>query len=370
MAVVTEIAPEIYRISVLMPELNLQFNHFLVRDEQPLLFHAGLRQMFGQVNEAVKTLIEPSRLRYASFSHFESDECGALNEWLGQAPQAEAVCGFVGAMVNINDFAIRPARAVLHGETLETGRRRFRFIPTPHVPHGWDAGVLFEETERILFCSDLFHQWGEVEPLTESSVLDRAKAALLQMEAGPLARYVPYTHHTGQILEDLAKLEPRTLAIMHGSSFRGDGAGALRDLAELWRVTLGPNPGEALYHRLGGYDRIAAIIDGLLGRMRQDPRFARFAARGLDSQQRARQLFVDQIAALAGGPCFYTGRDMKTSHVGLGITETEWQSSIEHTIGALKNNGIREAEQREFIALFERYRADIVEASKTEAPRP
>lgn len=371
MPVITEIAPEIFRISVYMPEIDLQFNHFLVRDEQPLLFHTGLRRMFTEVNEAVKALIEPSRLRYISFSHFESDECGSLNEWLAQAPQAEPVCGFVGAIVNVNDFAIRPARAISNQESVETGRYRFRFISTPHVPHGWDAGVLFEETGGTLFCSDLFHQWGDVEPLTERPVLDRAREALLRAEAGPLAKYVPYTHHTGRILEDLARLEPRTLAIMHGSSFRGDGAAALRDLAEMWSVTLGPSGGETLYHRLGGYDRIAAIIDDFLELQRQDPRFARFGAgRSLDSKQRARQLLVDQLCALAGGPCFYIGRDMKSSHAGLGITETEWQAELEHTVTALKRNCIREAEQGEFLSLFSRYRNDIVEASTTAAPLP
>jgi len=236
---IIEIAPEIFRISLYVPEIDLQFSHFLVRDEEPLLFHAGMKRMFPAVLESVRTLIDPARLRYVSFSHFESDECGALNEWLAAAPQAEAVTGLVGGMVNLSDFAARPPRAMMPDQVIETGRYRFRLIPTPHVPHGWDAGVLFEETARTLFCSDLFHQWGQPEPLTESSVMERAREALLRIEASPLAGYVPYTRHTGGILENLARLNPQTLAIQHGSSFRGDGAGALRELAELWRTTLG-----------------------------------------------------------------------------------------------------------------------------------
>ncbi len=239
MTPIVEIAPEIYRISLYVPEIDLQFNHFLVRDEQPLLFHTGMKRAFPAVLEAVHTLIDPARLRFVSFSHFESDECGSLNEWLAAAPQAEAVCGLVGGLVNLNDFAIRPPRTLTGDQVLETGRYRFRFIATPHVPHGWDAGVLFEENARTLFCSDLFHQWGQPEPLTESSVMERAREALLRIETTPLAGYVPYTRHTGRILNDLAQLNPRTLAVQHGSCFRGDGAGALRELAELWRTTLG-----------------------------------------------------------------------------------------------------------------------------------
>lgn len=368
MALITEIAPDAYRITAYVPEIDLQFSHFLVCDEHPLLFHAGLKRMFPDVIEAVRTLIDPARLRYISFSHFESDECGALNEWLAQAPHAEAVSGLVGAQVNLNDFAIRPPRALAQEEVIATGRYRFRFIPTPHVPHGWDAGVLFEETGRTLFCSDLFHQWGQPEPLTEASVMERAREALLRIQSGPLAGYVPYTKQTGGILETLAQLNPRTLAIQHGSSFRGDGGAALRELAQIWKNTLGETHSGSLYQRLGGYDKIAAVIDDLFAKLREDPRFARFAAgRSVDSHQRARQLLVDQLVSLAGGPCFYIGRDMKTSHAGLGITEEEWNANLEHTAAALKHNGIPEAEQREFLALFTSYRDDIVEAGQSRA---
>ncbi len=239
MAGISEIAPDVYRISVYAAPANLQFNHFLVRDDEPLLFHTGLRGMFPEVREAVSRLIEPSRLRVISFSHFESDECGSLNEWLALAPQAEVVCSDLGALVSVNDFIGRPARGLRDGETFSTGKYRFRLCRTPHLPHGWDAGVLFEETQRTLLCSDLFHQTGDVEPLTESDVVGRSYQAMREYQAGVLADYVPYTPLTSQNLRKLAALEPRTLAIMHGSSFRGDTVRALRDLEVAFREVFG-----------------------------------------------------------------------------------------------------------------------------------
>jgi flavorubredoxin len=237
---ITEIAPNVYRVSVYVPEINLQFNHFLVNDDEPLLFHTGLRGMFPLVREAVSKLIDPAAIRHIGFSHFESDECGALNSWLEIAPRAQPVCGLVGALVSVNDFAIRPARVLTRDDTFSTGKHRFRFIPTPHVPHGWDAGVMLEETQGTLFCSDLFHQWGDPEPLTRDSLIERARAALLESEAGPFANYVPYTHHTGRILEELASYQTRTLATMHGSSFEGDAADQIRELVPVMREVLGP----------------------------------------------------------------------------------------------------------------------------------
>ncbi len=154
---IAEIAPDVYRICVLYPEINLQFKHFLIKDDEPVLFHTGLRRMFPEVREAVQTLIDPARLRWISWSHFESDECGALNDWLAIAPNAEPACNMVGALVNVNDFASRPARILGADEVLTTGKYRFRYVCTPQLPHGWDAGVLFEETNQTLFCSDLFH---------------------------------------------------------------------------------------------------------------------------------------------------------------------------------------------------------------------
>ena len=240
MPTTTEIAADVYRIAVFVPEINLEFSHFLVRDDEPLLFHAGLRGMFPILREEVARLVNISKLRHIGFSRFESDECGALNQWLEQAQAAQPVCGLVGALVSVNDFASRPARALTKEDVLATGRYRFRFIPTPHVPHGWDAGVLFEESQETLFCSDLFHQWGLHEPATSASIIERCQSALEESGAGPFANYVPYTHHTGHVLGSLAELRPKTLATMHGSTFHGDGAQALRDLAVVMRNVLGP----------------------------------------------------------------------------------------------------------------------------------
>lgn len=236
---ITEIAPDVFRICLYAPELDLQFNHFLVRDQQPLLFTTGYRASFPVLREAVARILDPARIRWVSFSHFESDECGALNLWLESAPHAEPVCSFVAAMVNVNDFADRPPRAMADGEVLETGQYRLRFCSTAQLPHGWDAGVLFEETQQTLLCSDLFHHQGDVEPLTEVDLTGRVRAALAQMQAGPLANYLPYTPQTDGILHKLADLRPKTLATMHGSSFAGDGERALRDLAVVMRDVLG-----------------------------------------------------------------------------------------------------------------------------------
>jgi flavorubredoxin len=239
MARIDEIAPDVYRISVYVRDFDLQFNHFLVRDEEPLLFHAGFKGLFPEIQEAVTRLMQPSRLRWISFSHFESDECGALNHWLEAAPSAQAAASTVGVLVSLNDFAVRTPRGLADGETIATGRYRFRFCSTAHLPHGWDAGVLFEETRGTLLCSDLFHHVGDVEPVTESDIVGRSHAAMTEYQKGPLADYVPYTPLTARILEKLAALKPVTLATMHGSSFRGDGARALRDLEAVLRETFG-----------------------------------------------------------------------------------------------------------------------------------
>jgi len=236
---ITEIAPDCYRISTYIPEIDLQFNQFLIDDEEPLLFETGMRSLFPIVREAVKTIIAPAKIRWISFSHFEADECGSLNEWLQIAPAAQPVCSMVGALVSINDFALRPAKGMTDGEILNTGEHRFRFAQTPHVPHCWEAGLLFDETTRTLLCSDLFHQSGNVEPFTESDVVERARKTLIDYQAGPFANYMPYTKHTDGILQGLANLNPRTLATMHGSAYAGDGAKAIRELAVVMREVLG-----------------------------------------------------------------------------------------------------------------------------------
>lgn len=236
---VTEIAPDHYLISIYAPEFNLRFNHFLIKDDEPLLFHAGMKRMFPLVRDAVARVINPATLRWVSFSHFEADECGALNDWLALAPHAEPLCGLVGASVSVNDFAVRPARVLAHDETLKTGAYRFRFQQTPHVPHNWEAGLLFEEVTRTLLCSDLFTHEGDVEPMTSSDVLDRAKQALIKGKKGPFADPYPYTPLTEPILRGLADLRPARLALMHGSTFIGDGERALLDLAIVMREVLG-----------------------------------------------------------------------------------------------------------------------------------
>jgi flavorubredoxin len=231
MTSISEIAPDLFRLSVYVPDFDMQFNHFLVRDEEPLLFHAGLKAMFPELRQAVSTLIDPRTLRYIAWSHFESDECGALNEWLELAPQAEPVCTLVGKLVNVDDFSIRPARGMTADDVLDTGKYRYRFHRSPHIPHGWDAGVLFEETRRTLFYSDLFHHFGDVVPLTSSDLIEPTRKAMQQMQQGPLAGYIPYTRQTAGVLQSLAALKPETLAVMHGSSFSGQGDLLLTDLA-------------------------------------------------------------------------------------------------------------------------------------------
>ena len=243
---IDEVATDFFRISLYVPQFDLQFNHFLIRDEEPLLFHTGMRGMFPAIRDAVATLIDPASLRWISWSHFEVDECGALNEWLAVAPRAVAVCSEVGAMVHIADFANRPGRGLKPDEILETGRHRFRFIPTPHLPYGWDAGMLFEEGERVLLCSDLLHQLGDVEPTTTEDITGRYRHVLETYQRSPiLMDYLPYNHNTRRQLARLASLKPRTLATMHGSTFVGDGAAILAASDEVLREVLATAPAPA-----------------------------------------------------------------------------------------------------------------------------
>jgi flavorubredoxin len=238
-SVVTEIASDVYRISTFHSEFGIQFNQFLVKDEEPFLMHTALRRMFPVTLEAVSSIIDPATVRWIGFSHFESDECGALNEWLRVAPQAQPACSFVGAVVMVNDFADRPARPLADGEVLHLGRHRLRFLSTPHVPHCWDAGLFFDEFEQTLLCSDLFFHPGNPEPVTESDVLGPAREAILKNLTGPMAKDMPYTPYTDATLRRLAALEPRTLALMHGSTFRGAAGKAIVELAVVIKETLG-----------------------------------------------------------------------------------------------------------------------------------
>ncbi len=236
---VDEIAANIFRISTYVPQFDLQFNQFLVKDDEPLLFETGMKQMFPLVRDAVATIIDPATLRYVSFSHFEPDECGSLNEWLEIAPRAEALSSVVGAMVFVNDGALRPARALNHDERIQTGKHTFRFKSTPHLPHGWDAGVLFEESTRTLFCSDLLGHNGDTSPTTESEIVGRFKQSASGFQQGPLAHYMPYTPQTESQIRDLAALKPRVCAPMHGSTFLGDGERALLDMGTVMKEVLG-----------------------------------------------------------------------------------------------------------------------------------
>jgi len=239
MTSVTEIAADVYRISTFVPDYGIQFNQFLVRDDEPFLMHTGFRSLFDATRDAVASVLDPARLRWIGFSHFESDECGALNDWLHAAPGAQAACSFVGSAVNLGDFAVRPARGLADGEKLAIGRHRLQFLATPHLPHGWDAGLFFDETSRTLFCSDLFFHPGDPEALTTTDVTGRAREAIIGGRSSPLANDMPYTPYTDATFARLAALDVGTLALMHGSSYSGDGAGALRELGGTVRELLG-----------------------------------------------------------------------------------------------------------------------------------
>lgn len=227
---VHEIADGIYRINTPIEIPGdvgaFSFNQYLIVDDAPLLFHTGPRQMFPLVREAVSRMLPVERLRYLSFGHFEADECGSLNDWLAAAPGAETVCGAIGAMTSIGDIADRPPRALADGEQLVLGRRTLRWFDTPHVPHGWDAGLLFDETTRTLLCGDLFTQGGRgATPLTEDDILASSEAFRAPLD------YYAHGPNSRSVIERLASECPTTLACMHGSAWRGDGATLLRSLA-------------------------------------------------------------------------------------------------------------------------------------------
>ncbi len=236
MSTITEIAPDVFRISNFFPDFNIQFCQFLVRDEEPLLFHTGMKGLFPVVKEAVSELIDPSTLRWIGFSHFEADECGSLPEWQQVAPNATAVCSLVGKMVSVDDFTGREARGMNNGDILETGKYRFKYLNTPHVPHCWEAGLMFEEVNGTLFSSDILHQNGDTVAVTEDlDVVGSCKETLAQMQASPLADYLPYTAKTDGILRSLAALNPKTVATMHGAAFNGDGAKVINGYADMLR---------------------------------------------------------------------------------------------------------------------------------------
>jgi flavorubredoxin len=236
---VHEIAANIYRISTPIPPTEIPggftFNQFLIVDEAPLLYHTGQRRMFPLVREAVAHVLgDASKLRYIGFSHYEADECGSLNDWLALAPQAQTVCGAVAAMTSVGDFSDRPPMVLADGTELSLGEKRVRWFDTPNLPHNWECGHLFEASTRTLFCGDVLTHAGaaELPPLTESDVVGPSEA----MRRGFPPGSVVIDATTRGMLEKLAATEPATLALMHGSSFRGDGARALRDLARAFGV--------------------------------------------------------------------------------------------------------------------------------------
>ena len=226
---ISEIAAGVYRLSTwvaqVAPPAGFTFNQFLIDGEEPMLFHCGQRQLFPLLAEAVSRVMPVERLKWISFGHVEADESGAMNQWLAAAPQAQVVHGALGCEVSINDFADRAPRPLEQDEVLDIGGRRMRWISTPHVPHGWEAGVFFDETTKTLFCGDLLTHVGDGPPLTDDDILGPA------LEAETMFRAMTLAPGTSAILRGLAELKPATLAIMHGSSLRGDGAAALEGLA-------------------------------------------------------------------------------------------------------------------------------------------
>lgn len=226
---INEIADGIYRLSTWVPNVappaGFTFNQFLIDGEEPLLFHAGHRQMFPLISDAVSRIRPVEDLRWITFGHVEADECGGMNQWLAAAPRAQVAHGALGCDVSLNDLCDRPPRPLSYGEVIDLGSKRVRHIDTPHVPHGWEARILYEETTGTLFCGDLFTQLGNGPALVTTDIVEPAIDAELMFHAMTMAP------NTTPVLASLADLQPTTLALMHGSSFTGDGGAALRNLA-------------------------------------------------------------------------------------------------------------------------------------------
>jgi flavorubredoxin len=223
-----EIADRVYRFSTAVDGIGPEpftFNQFLIDADAPMLFHLGHRGFFPMISETVAKVTPLARIRYLSFGHVEADECGALNQWLAAAPAAEVVHSRLACQVSLGDLADRPPRPLADGEVLDLGGRKLRWIDTPHVPHGWEAGLIFDETHRTLFCGDLLTHGGDGPAITETDVTEKACAMEDAFHAMTMAP------GTAAALRALADLAPTTLALMHGSSYRGDGAAALRRLA-------------------------------------------------------------------------------------------------------------------------------------------
>ena len=229
---IAEIAPKVFRLSTFLPEIaapaGFTMNQFLLDADEPLLFHTGPRGLFPLVSAAMKKIMPLERLRWISFGHFEADECGAMNLWLAAAPRAKITHGETACMVSLGDIADRPPQPLANGATIDLGGKRVRYIDTPHVPHGWDAGMMLEEATNTLLCSDLFTHAGDPAPITASDLIQPA------MEAENMFLATALTPATAPTIRRLAALEPKTLAIMHGSSYNGDCAAALNGLADFY----------------------------------------------------------------------------------------------------------------------------------------
>jgi flavorubredoxin len=223
----TEVADGVHQLSTYLAEMDFGLNQFLLTGEEPLLFHTGMRGMFPIVSAAVARVMSPDQLRWISFSHVEADECGSMNEWLAAAPESTVVHGTTGCMVSLSDLADRAPRALADGDTLDIGGHRLRWIDTPHVPHAWEAGLLFDETSRTLFCSDLFTQMGDYPATTADDIVGPAIAAEDDFP-GSLSLHPA----TGSIVRRLADLDVAVLAPMHGPAFTGDCTTALIDIAD------------------------------------------------------------------------------------------------------------------------------------------
>jgi flavorubredoxin len=227
-ASIDRIAPETYRVSVALPDAlpgGFSFNQYLVVDEMPLLFHTGPKRLFAHVREQIETVIPLSELRYIAFSHFEADECGSLPEFLRAAPASRPVCSEIAALVSVRDLVDVEPVGMADGQMLDLGRHKLMWQSTPHVPHGWDCGFLFDTTTETLFCGDLFTQPGLGErPIVDDDILASSEAFRRPMD------YYSHSPETGRTIDKLASLAPRRLACMHGSAWRGDGAAMLRSL--------------------------------------------------------------------------------------------------------------------------------------------
>jgi flavorubredoxin len=229
---VTEVGDGIYQLTTHVDEIDFSFNQYLVTGDEPLLFHTGGRQFFPLVKDAVATVLPPESLRWITFGHVESDECGSMNEWLAVAPNAQVGASALAVMVSLNDMCDRPPVSLVNGESTDTGGHVFQWYDTPHVPHGWEAGVLYDATTKTLFCGDLFSHLGSYKPTSDSDIVGPAIAA------EQVFAYSTLAPQSADVIRGLAELDVNQLALMHGPVFTGDCRGALLDLADSYTARM------------------------------------------------------------------------------------------------------------------------------------